>query len=92
MHITVFYEVFSSQFPFNAKILKNISVFNMNRYIRTFVRSTNIKSKLKKIKNTLILNKIRFRIIYFQILCILVFLLVARMLIYTPKSIKSHGL
>ena len=66
MHITIFYEVFSSQFPFSAKILKNISVFNMNMYIRTFVRSTNIKSKLKKIKNTLILNKIRFRIIYFQ--------------------------
>ena len=66
MHITIFYEVFSSQFPFNSKILKNISVFNMNRYIRTFVRSMNIKCKLKKIKNTLILNKIRFRIIIFK--------------------------
>ena len=60
MHITIFYAVFSSQFPFNAKILKNKSVLNMNRYIRTFVCSTNIKSKLEKMKNTLILKKNTF--------------------------------
>ena len=61
----------------------------MNRYNRTFVRSTNIKSKLKNIKNTLILNKIRFRIIYFQI-CSGILLNPSRAIVCKLKNVISN--